>query len=125
MKIMITALSALLLCTTISMTVPVFDITTSIIGKWEVQVKDAPEGYQDYIVDVKKQKGEYTADITGSGTNLKNQALTLQGNAFTANIYVEEPVQLTLWEEKGIVKGSAQTSSGKLALHMKKISSKK
>lgn len=125
MKIMITALAALLLCTTISMTAPAFDITTSIIGKWEVKVKDAPEGYRDYIVDVKKQKGEYTADITGSGAHLKSQALTLKGNTFTANIYVEESVQLTLWEEKGVVKGSAQTSSGKLSLHMKRVPAKK
>ena len=80
-------------------------------GKWNVKVVDAPGGYQDYIVDIKDDKGEYKADIVfvDSNSKITNQTLTLKDGKLTGNVYVDnERVELTIWEEKGVVQGTAK-----------------
>ena len=80
-------------------------------GKWNVKVVDAPSGYQDYIVDIKDDKGEYKADIifVDSNSKITNQTLTLKDGKLTGNVYVDnERVELTIWEEKGVVQGTAK-----------------
>jgi hypothetical protein len=89
-------------------------------GKWNVKVVDAPSGYQDYIIEIKDDKGEYKADITFVEFNSKisNQKLTLKDGKLTGNVYVDnERVELTIWEEKGVVQGTAKSPSiGTLSL---------
>ena len=83
-------------------------------GKWNVKVVAAPDGYQDYIVDIKDDKGEYKADIVfvDSKSKISNQALTLKDGKLIGNVYVDnEKVALTIWEEKGVVQGTARSSS--------------
>jgi len=83
-------------------------------GKWIVKVVDAPSGYQDYIVDIKDDKGGYKADIVfvDSQSKISNQKLTLKDGKLTGNVYVDnEKVDLTIWEEKGVVQGTAKSPS--------------
>ncbi len=83
-------------------------------GKWNVKVAGAPYGYQDYIVDIKENKGDYKADIffVDSKNKISDQALTLKDNKLAGNVNVEnEKVDITIWEEKGVVQGTAKSSS--------------
>jgi len=89
-------------------------------GKWNVKVTDAPYGYQDYVVDIKEDNGEYKADIffVDSNNKISDQALTLLNGKLTGSVYVDnEKVDLSIWEEKSVVQGSANSSStGTLSL---------
>ena len=83
-------------------------------GKWNVKVVDAPSGYQNYVVDIKSDQGEYKADIlfVDSKSKISNQKLTLRDGKLTGNVYVDnERVELTIWEEKGVVQGTAKSAS--------------
>ncbi len=95
-------------------------IKDKIQGKWEVSVPDAPNGYQNFRLDVKVKDGIYKMDIKGDA-DLSNQTLSLKDEKLTANVYVSENVKVTIWEEKGIINGLAETSTGKLPLNFKAI----
>jgi len=90
-------------------------------GKWNVKVVAAPDGFQDYIVDIKDDKGEYKADIVFVDFNSKisNQALSLRDGKLVGIVYVDnEKVELTIWEEKGVVQGTAKSPSiGTMAMN--------
>jgi len=82
-------------------------------GKWNVKVATAPDGYQDYVVDIKEDKGEYKADIlfVDSRYKISDQELTLKDGKLIGKVNVDnERVDLTIWEEKGVVQGTAQNS---------------
>ena len=93
-------------------------------GKWSVKVADAPYGYRDYIVDIKENKGEYKVDIffVDSKNKISDRVLTLKDGKLTGNVYVDsEKVDLTIWEEKGVVQGTAKSySTGTLSLVFKR-----
>jgi hypothetical protein len=83
-------------------------------GKWNVKVADAPGGYQDYVMDIKEDKGEYKADVIFVDSNYKisSQALTLKDGKLVGSVYVDnEKVEITIWEEKGVVQGTAKNPS--------------
>ncbi len=83
-------------------------------GRWNVKVADAPYGYQDYIVNIKENKGDYKADIffVDTKNKISDQTLTLKDSKLLGNVYVEnEKVDLTIWEEKGVVQGTAKSPS--------------
>ena len=83
-------------------------------GKWNVKVASAPSGYRDYIVEIKENKGEYKADIVFLDLNqiISNQTLTLKEGKMTGNVIIDnEKVDITIWEEKGIVQGTAKSPS--------------
>jgi hypothetical protein len=83
-------------------------------GKWNVKVVNAPDGFQDYVIDIKEDKGEYKVDIlfVDSKDKISNQALTLKDGKLTGNVFIEnERVDITIWEEKGVVKGTAKSPS--------------
>ena len=88
-------------------------------GKWEVRIVDAPYGYQNYVVDIKEDKGTYKMDIlvVDSHTKISNKELANKEGKMTANLHLEgEDVEVTIWEEKGTVKGiAAGASIGKLS----------
>ena len=95
-------------------------IKDKIQGKWEVSAPDAPYGYQNFKLDVKEKDGIFKMDVKGDAI-LNNQTLSLKDEKFTANVFVAENVKVTIWEEKGIINGSAETSTGKLPLKFKAI----
>ena len=79
-------------------------------GKWNVKVADAPDGYQDFILDIKEDRGEYRADIhfVGSNRRIPNRELTLKDGKLTGSLVIDgERIDVTIWEEKGIVQGTA------------------
>ena len=83
-------------------------------GKWNVKVINAPSGYQDYIVDIQEDKEKYKADILFVDANYKiiNQTFMLKDGKLTGNVLVKnEKVDLSIWEENGVVQGSAKSSS--------------
>jgi len=83
-------------------------------GKWNVKVVDAPSGYQDYVIEIKDDKGEYKADIVFVDFNSKisNQKLTSVEGKLTGNVYIDnEKVDIAIWEDKGVVQGTAKVPS--------------
>lgn len=90
------------------------DANEKLEGKWNVTVADAPYGYQDYMIDIKKSENNYKADIlfVYSKAKITGQELSLKDGKLTGNVYVEnEKVDITIWEEKGVVKGTAESPS--------------
>jgi len=83
-------------------------------GKWNVKVADAPQGYQEYVVEIKEDNGEYKADVVfvESKYKISDLALTLKDGKLTGNVTVDgEKVDFTIWEEKGVVNGIAKSPS--------------
>ena len=83
-------------------------------GKWNVKVTNAPDGYQNYIVEIEDNKGEYKADILFVDTKSKisGQVLTFKDGKLTGDVSVDnEKMDLTIWEEKGVVQGTAKSPS--------------
>ncbi len=117
MKVLLTILSLWLT----GNTSPSFNIITKAPGTWEVQVIDAPEEFQRYIVNIKKSGDQLKADIKGGDADLKDQVLTVKDNILTASVYVGEYVDLRIWEEKNGLTGTARTSEGTLKLVFKKL----
>ena len=96
------------------------DIKSKIKGKWEITVADAPGGYDKYDAEFKEKDGVIVMDFKGGDLSIKEQKFTVKEGKLTANIYAGESVQVVVWEEKGVIKGTADTSMGKLPLSFKK-----
>jgi len=94
-------------------------------GKWAVTVDNAPYGYENFEVTIKEKEKTYLADVNGSELRLRDQKFTEIDGKLQANMYVGEYVTVTIWEEKGVVKGAAATSMGVLDLKFKKLAEKK
>jgi hypothetical protein len=101
------------------------DIKSKVKGKWEISIPDAPHGYQSYTLDIKEKNEAVVVDVKGGDINIKEQKFTEKEGKLSANLYVGEYVKVTIWEEKGVVKGSADTSMGKMACNFKKLTEKK
>jgi len=114
-----------LLCMTAVEAKSANDIKSIVKGKWEINIPDAPQGYQNYTLDIKEKDQAVLVDVKGGDINLKEQKFTEKDGKLSANLYVGEYVKVTVWEEKGVVKGSADTSMGKLAFDFKKVKEKK
>ena len=108
-----------LLCVSVA-SVNADDIQTKVKGKWEITVPDAPGGFDKYDAEFKEKDGAVIMDFTGADLSIKEQKLTVKDGKLTANIYVGEYVQIVIWDEKGVLKGTADTSMGKLPFTMKK-----
>jgi len=83
-------------------------------GKWNVKVADAPHGYQDYVIDIKEDKGEYKADVlfVESRYKILDQTFTLKDGKLTGIVNIDgENVDLTIWEKKGLVQGIAKSKT--------------
>ena len=83
-------------------------------GKWNVKVTDAPYGYQDYVIDIEENKGEYNADIlfVDSKNKISNQTFSLNDGKLIGNVFVDnEKVDIAIWEEKGVVLGTVKNPS--------------
>jgi len=101
------------------------DIKCKVKGKWEVTVPDAPGGFDKYEAEFKEKDGSVVMDFSGNDLSIKEQKFTVRDGKLVANIYVGENVQIVIWEEKGVIKGTADTSMGKLPINLKKVEEKK
>jgi len=82
-------------------------------GRWNVKVANAPNGFQDYVVEIKENNGEYKADIlfVDSRYKISDLDFTLKDGKLAGNVNVDgERVEVTIWEEKGVVQGTAKNS---------------
>ena len=82
-------------------------------GQWNVKVSTAPDGYQDYVIDIREDKGEYKADIlfVDSRYKISDLEFTLKDGKLAGEVYVDnERVEVTIWEDKGVVQGMAKNS---------------
>ena len=95
-------------------------IKSKVKGKWEVTVSDAPEGYQKYTVDIKEKDGTILMDFSGAGFDVKDQKFTEKDGKLTTTLYVGEYVKVLIWDDKGVIKGSADSSIGILPFTLKK-----
>lgn len=117
-------LTAILLMSFIQANAQTGNIEKMIKGNWELTVANAPEGYQNFTMEVKEKEGVYTFDVNGD-VYLQNQKLTLKEGKMTASVFVEENINIVIWEEKNVVKGMAKTSMGDLPIVFKRATPKK
>jgi hypothetical protein len=96
------------------------DVKSKVKGKWEINIPEAPYGYQDYAVEIKEKNEAIVVDLKGGDINIKEQKFVEKEGKLTANLYVGEYVKVTIWEEGGVVKGTADTSMGKMTCNFKK-----
>jgi len=96
-------------------------IKSKVVGKWEISVPDAPVEFQKFTATVKVKDGEVFIDFKNDDVDLKDRKFTEKDGKLTATLYVGESVQIVIWEEKDEIKGTAETSMGKLAIKFKKI----
>ena len=79
-------------------------------GKWNVKIAEAPYGYRDIVVEIKGDKGVYSADIlfVDSKSKISDQMLTMKDGKLAGSVFVDNKnVGISVWEEKGVVKGTA------------------
>jgi hypothetical protein len=100
------------------------DLKSKVKGKWEVSIPDAPEGYQNYVLDIKEKDNAIVIDVKGGDIDVKEQKFIEKDGKLSSNLYVGEYVKVLIWEEKGVLKGSADTSMGKLPFNFKKLEKK-
>ena len=83
-------------------------------GKWNVKVAGAPSGYRNCVVEIKEDKGTYKADVlfVDSKNKISNQKFTLKDGKLAGNVFVDsEKMDISIWEEKGVVLGIAKNAS--------------
>ena len=96
------------------------DLKSKVKGKWEVTVPDAPSEFQKFTLEFKEKDNEIFVDFKGGDFDMKNQKFTMKDGKLTATINVGEYVKLLVWDDKGVIKGSADTSMGTLPIIFKK-----
>ena len=96
-------------------------IKSMIKGKWEMTVPDAPGIYQKFTITAREKDGMVLIDFQGGEVDAKDQKFTEKDGKLTGTIYVGEYARILIWEEKGEIKGSADTARGVLSVKFKKI----
>ncbi|MDR1675689.1 MAG: hypothetical protein LBR86_04405 [Tannerella sp.] len=96
------------------------DLKSKVKGKWEITIPDAPSGYQNYTLDIREKDKTIVVDVKGGDINIKEQKFTEKDGKLSANLYVGEYVKVVIWDDKGVIKGSADTSMGKLSCNFKR-----
>ncbi|MDR1407754.1 MAG: hypothetical protein LBJ23_06890 [Tannerella sp.] len=120
MKRMYMIFAGLCLWCTVAATAAAEGDVKKLKGSWDVTVPEAPYGYQDYTIDIREKDGMYLIDVKGADVDVKDGKLTEKDGRLSAELYVGEPVTVTVWEEDGVVKGMADTTQGQLTCHFKK-----
>ena len=84
-------------------------------GKWNVKIIDAPYGYQDYVFDIKVENNEYKVDIlyVDSKQEVFDRTFHQKNKRLCGHINIdnERRIDISIWEEKGVVQGMAQCHS--------------
>ncbi|MDR2765020.1 MAG: hypothetical protein LBB90_08315 [Tannerella sp.] len=125
MKVMYVMLAGLcLLCMSAVQVNTADDLKSKVKGKWEITIPDAPSGYQNYVLDIKEKDKVIVIDVKGGDINIKEQKFTEKDGKLSANLYVGEYVKVVIWDDKGVIKGAAETSMGKLPCNFKKLEKK-
>jgi len=92
------------------------DIRSRIIGKWEVGLPYLPgPPNQSFILDVREKDNRIIFDVLNGGLDVgdidvQEMRFTYKNGKLSANLYVGELAILLIWEEKGVMRGSIETS---------------
>jgi len=104
------------------------DIRSRIIGKWEVGLPYLPgPPNQSFKLDVRVKDNRLVFDVLDGGLDVgyidvKEMGFAYKNGALRATLYVGEVATLLIWEEKGVMRGSIETSMiGALPLILKKL----
>ncbi|MGB5555132.1 MAG: hypothetical protein WBM83_10780 [Flavobacteriaceae bacterium] len=83
-------------------------------GSWAYQVQNVDPQYQNGMLHITKEKGNYALNIQGSGDSLiPTQDLEVEGNEVKFVVYVEgERVAITLSFEGDSFTGNGSSSAG-------------
>jgi hypothetical protein len=101
------------------------DIKSKVKGKWEITIPDAPGGFDKYTADIREKDGVILMDFKGGDIDVKDQKFTEKDGKLTSTLYVGEYVKILIWDDKGVLKGSADTSMGILPFNFKRLVEKK
>ena len=98
------------------------DLRSKVTGKWYVSIPDVPVIDFGFIIDIREKDHAIVFDMQGDDLDIREMRFTEKNGKLSATIYIGEYVKLSIWEEKGVIKGSADTSMiGELRLVFKKI----
>ena len=98
------------------------DLKSMVTGKWLVSIPDVPVMDYGFIIDIKEKDNAIVFDMQGEDIDIKDMKFTEKNGKLSATVYVGEYVKLSVWEENGAIKGSADTSMlGMMRLVLKKI----
>ena len=89
-------------------------------GKWDLNVPSAPAGYDKYEAEFKEKDGGIVMDIRGGDFVLRDQKFIERDGRLVGTLNVGEPLQLIIFVEDGVLKGTADSSMGKMPFTMKK-----
>ena len=101
------------------------DIKTKVKGKWEVTVPDAPSRFQKFTFTFKEKDGTVLLDLKNGEFDLKDQKCVEKDGKLTVSLYIDDWVNILIWEEKDEIKGSADTSIGVIPMKLKKVENEK
>jgi len=78
-------------------------------GKWNVKVADAPSGYQDYVLEIKEDK--FDVHFLNSNRRISDIPLASEDGKLNGTVNIDgERINVTIWEERGVILGTAQNS---------------
>ena len=104
------------------------DFRSRVIGKWEVGVPYLPgPPNQSFILVIREQDKRMVFDVQDGRLEVgdlivKDMKFIEKKDRLLANLYVGEFVTIIIWEEKGVIRGSIETSMiGALPLILKKL----
>ena len=98
------------------------DLKNKVTGKWEVSIPDVPVIDFGYMIDIREKDHSMVFDMQGDDLDIREMRFTEKNGKLSATIYIGEYVRLTIWEEKGVIKGSADTSMlGMMRLVLRKV----
>jgi len=94
-------------------------------GKWKFNVVGAPYGYEQGIIEISKEKQEYTGTMSFTGYDYKFtlESLSYEKEQLGFNLYVEgEDVLIVLkFEEEDKLSGKVAYSQGELGISAERI----
>jgi len=98
------------------------DLRSKVTGKWDVSIPDVPVIDFGFIIDIREKDHAIVFDMQGDDLDIREMRFTEKNGKLSATIYIGEYVRLTIWEEKGVIKGSADTSMlGMMRLVLRKV----
>lgn len=120
MKRIVTALLSLLFCVAVSARDKVVD-PDKLVGDWSFSAPEAPYGYQDGHVRIKKADGKLAARVDIQGGVVEVKEIRAKGDAFFASFYVDgTPVDLTLTPKGDKLEGTADAMGMRIPVKFKK-----
>ncbi len=91
---------------------------TDLVGVWEYNVANAPAGYENGLIMIVDQDGEYKVQVQIAASPFNGENVVLKGNKVTFTINVEGETVSVMLEAKGnkLTGTSTSPSNGELKI---------